>query len=179
MAGKLVQRIAPSVPFTLEYRENGGQVVKKQLTLTLDLNAMIAIEDKVPGLNLLNSGGFEIFTKMNARVLGAALWGAALLHHQEYWTEDEHGELTKEGFFAMCSLVDMSNAVQVAKGLREALLITMPKDQADRIRAAMDSPDPTAAGGDNPPAIPPSSSTGSPSGPSAGAPDSAMTRSAG
>ncbi|MGO9641164.1 MAG: hypothetical protein ACLP1Y_07670 [Candidatus Acidiferrales bacterium] len=147
----LNRRIAPSYPFTLRSRDNEGKETEQKFLLCFDLEALTALEEKIPSLNTLNLGGLEIFARMNAGILGAALWAAALRHHPEYDTRDEKGSPTDDGLETISSFLDLGNSDDAIKALEEAYLITLPRERADRMRALRDAKpageDPTTAAG--------------------------------
>jgi hypothetical protein len=130
----LKRRIAPSTPFTLRCTDAEGKDVEQKLLLCFDADALCALEEKVPSLNTLQLGGLAIFGRMNARVLVAALWAAALRHQPEFDTVDGNGASTDDGLEAIGSFVDSGNAPDVVKALEGAYLATLPKERADEIR---------------------------------------------
>ncbi|HLZ07507.1 MAG TPA: hypothetical protein VKT80_02895 [Chloroflexota bacterium] len=162
----LKRRIGQSHSLRLELEDEVGGKFVRNFRLCFDFNAITLIEERTH-LSLLTG---EIWKNASAKTLSIMLWAAVLAHSPEYDSD--------EGLAVIRSYMYAGNATEIADALFEAFLISLPKDQQERIRAKRKEEDslPLAPA----PATEPASSTSSSSGVS---PDttlaSAATNSAG
>ena len=185
----LKRRLAPSVPLTLDVKdENDAVIGKLELRVGFDFNVLARIEDtyneilrrkKRPGEIVtpeerLHTLGLEMWTRLNAGILNVMLWSACVPYNPEYlsdvWTDDG-----PDGLVVLCSYLDKTEAEKATEALWQAYMLYLPKDQREimkKLKAGESKPNPPSE------AATKSESTGSTSGPSDTASDSAIAKSA-
>lgn len=125
----LRRRVAPSVPLQISFSDEKGSFTHSY-RVAFNLNVLSEISEKT-GLSALN---FDIWTKLNAKVLLVMLWAALLPNHEEFDTRDRDGHRTDEGLETIGSWFDGENQEKAASALWDAYLLYLPKDQADLLR---------------------------------------------
>lgn len=124
----LRRRVAPSAPLEISFTDENGTFTQTY-RVAFNLNVLSEISEKT-GLSAL---GFDLWTKLDARVLRAMLWAALLPNHPEFDTRDRNGR-TDEGIETIGSWLDGDNQDKAAHALWEAYLLYLPKDQAELLR---------------------------------------------
>jgi hypothetical protein len=120
----LRRRVTPSVPFTLQVEDAGGEKFTIGFQLAFDMNAFALVEEEI-GLSMLTDIG-EIFDNPTVKTITALLWAGIQEHHSEF-----EG---KNGLRAVRNLVTFGQAKAVLTACVEAFLTQLPKEQADRLR---------------------------------------------
>jgi hypothetical protein len=149
----LRKRIAPSVPLTLTLDTDGGGKVTKSFRLCLDFNAISEIEERT-GISLLRG---DIWKHITANVLRVMLWASVLAHNPEFDTFDDEGKRTEDGLEAIGSYMDAGNTAQIAEGLWQAYLASLPEEKRKALTEAREKIEekPESAGDAVPLASPP------------------------
>lgn len=124
----LRRRIAPSVPLEISFSDENGEFTRAY-RVAFNLNVLAEISEKT-GLSALS---FDLWTKLDARVLRAMLWAALLPNHPEFDTHDRNGR-TDEGIETIGSWLQGDNQENAARALWDAYLLYLPKDQAELLR---------------------------------------------
>lgn len=131
MTSPLRRRIAPSVPFTLNVENDGGDKFSLSFRLAYDLNALSLAEEY-----LTKQLGHEvnIFAEIakcldvpSIRTTTVLFWAAVGLLNPDYRGED--------GLEALRSCVTIKDLKDVAAACAEAFILQLPSEQAEKIRA--------------------------------------------
>jgi hypothetical protein len=148
MNSALRRRIAPSVPLTLELKDDGGASFKRDFRLAFDFNVCATIEEKT-GVNVLDASDF--LPKLTSpKVISVCFWAALLPHHPEY-------EEFPEGLHVIRSYMGEDNLKQISDAIWEAYLLYCPEKKREALRKLAEQGEKEA----NP--TPPSQTTQSPS----------------
>jgi len=125
MSQAIKRRIAPSVPLTLDLKDDSGATFKRDFRLSFDFNATALVEERT-GLNLLTA---EVWTSgLSSRSLSIMLWAAVLAHHPEYAGD--------EGLEAIRSYMDVGNTDPIHGALWDAYFISLPKEKREALEEA-------------------------------------------
>jgi hypothetical protein len=119
MPTALRRRIAPSIPFSLELAEDGGKMLKLELRLAFDFNALALVEE-ITGKSMLAG---EIWQTLTASNVSALFWASLLAHQPEY-----EG---KEGLAMVRSYMDAGNAAAITQAVTRAFVASLPPAQQE------------------------------------------------
>lgn len=120
------KRIAPSYPFVLHVETDGG-IEQVGVRLSFDFNALVLIEDRT-GFGMLSGA---IWKSLSANNLSVLLWAALQANHQEYAGD--------AGLVAVRSMLSLRNSESVTEALQDAYMKSLPDDQQERIKAAIEA----------------------------------------
>lgn len=127
------KRIAPSYPFVLQVETDGGNE-NVGVRLSFDFNALVLIEDRT-GFGMLSGA---IWKNLSANNLSVIFWAAVQLNHPEY--------VGDAGLVAVRSMLSLRNSEAVTEALQDAYMKSLPDDQQERIRQAIEAAKAKAAG---------------------------------
>jgi hypothetical protein len=128
----LRRRVAPTVPVEISFSDDKGNF-KRTYRVCFNLNVLAEISEKT-GISALT---IDMWVKLDARVLRAMFWAALLPNHgEEFDTRDRKGGRTDEGLEIVGSWLDGDNQERAARGLWQAYLLYLPKDQAEELEKA-------------------------------------------
>jgi hypothetical protein len=122
----LRRRVAPSVPFVLEYSDASG-TYKEALQLSYNWNGLALIEEKLGKSTLLDIG--ELLDNPTATTLSVLLWAAVQENHPEY-----DGE---EGLATLRCNMTLATALAVRAACSRAFITQLPPEQVSAFEAAI------------------------------------------
>jgi hypothetical protein len=155
MNSALRRRIAPSVPLTLQLKDDGGASFTREFRLSFDFNVCATIEEKT-GVNVLDASDF--LPKLTSpKVISTAFWAALLPHHADYDSD--------EGLIVIRSYMGEDNLKQISDALWEAYLLYCPEKKREALKklaeqGAKEQENPTPLTPTNEPNPSPGSSSG-------------------
>jgi len=118
MKSPLRRRIAPSVPFVLEWTNADGTKVSESFQLSYDFNSLALVEEALGKSMLLDIG--EVFhERPTVKSVSVLLWAAVQENHPEY-----EGP---EGLFVLRSNLTVKSAKAVKEACQEAFMAQLPK----------------------------------------------------
>lgn len=123
------QRIAPFVPFTLTYEEEGGGTREISFKISFDLNAMALVEETT-GLSMITDLG-KVFEEPTISNVTAMFWAGIQKYNSDY--------AGVEGLKAIRSLLDYSNVRPIFRKCIEAFILQLPKEKREQYQKALDS----------------------------------------
>jgi hypothetical protein len=125
----LVSRIAPSVPFTLEWENADGSKQSLGVRLAYDLNALAIIEEKL-GLSPTVDVEEIFFSKPTVKCAQVLLYAALQLNHED----DFPGE---DGYKAVGSVLTLQTMGAAKDACWEAYLGQLKPEAAQKFRDAL------------------------------------------
>ena len=123
----LRRRVVQAFPYTLRVEDASGDAFESVFRIAYDLNAFTAFEE-VTGINVMENLGV-VFDKPSVPLTTALLWAGLQIYHPEY--------AGAEGLETIRANVTLSQIRAVRVACSEAFLLSLPKEQAAKIRQSV------------------------------------------
>lgn len=125
MKSPLRRRIAPSIPFILNYEDADGTKVSESFRLAYDFNSFTLIEETLHTNLLMDIG--PLLDAPSVRSISVLLWAAVQLNHPQY-----EGA---EGLEAIRCNMTLATAKEAKEACSEAFLTQLPVEQRAKLKA--------------------------------------------
>ncbi len=133
MKSALRRRISPSVPFTLTFKDETGDV-SQSYRLAYNFVSMSLIEERLstPGhpVSMLTDAG-EVFDMFTVKATAVVLWAALQEYQPEYEGQD--------GLEVVAQNLTVATAMGARNACFEAYISQLPEDQQEKVRKAREA----------------------------------------